>query len=128
MSIRKGYLYALLLAIGLLMWTTVGERLQHPSSEPPPQVTVEEAAVTPWTSSDALYACSMKAQELGLTVESLYTTADVLQGSLALSGSREALQNFYGWLETEGCFREIRSFQLQTDDEAASRLSLSFQL
>lgn len=128
MSIRKGYIYALLLAIGLLLWT---EAIAHWQETPTAPATVSgDAAVVevPWSSSEALYACSMKAQELGLTLESMHTAKDVLQGSLVLSGPRDTLQTFYTWLETEGRFREILSFQLQTEDEAASRLSVSVQL
>lgn len=128
MSIRKGYIYALLLAIGLLLWTEAIGHWQDKATVP--TMVSEDAAVVemPWTSSEALYACSMKAQELGLTLESMHTAEDVLQGSLVLSGPRDTLQMFYTWLETEGRFREILSFQLQTEDEAASRLSVSVQL
>lgn len=128
MSIRKGYIYALLLAIGLLLWTEAVDHWQDKATVP--TMVSEDAAVVemPWTSSEALYACSMKAQELGLTLESMHTAEDVLQGSLVLSGPRDTLQTFYTWLETEGRFREILSFQLQTEDEAASRLSVSVQL
>lgn len=128
MSIRKGYIYALLLAIGLFLWTNVAEQWQKAPAEEAPEPVVVSENETPWTSTEALYACSMKAQELGLVVESMHTAADVLQGSLVLSGSRENLQNFYTWLEREGRFRAIGSFQFRTEDEAASRLSLSFQL
>ena len=83
---------------------------------------------TPWTSTEALYECSMKAQELGLTVESMHTADDSLQGSLVLAGTREDLQEFYTWLEDAGRFRAIRSFQLRTEEAAASTLSLSFLL
>ena len=128
MSIRKGYIYALLLAIGLLLWTEAIGHWQDTAAVP--TMVSEDAVVVemPWTSSEALYACSMKAQELGLTLESMHTAEDVLQGNLVLSGSRDTLQTFYTWLETEGRFREILSFQLQTEDEEASRLSVSVQL
>lgn len=128
MSIRKGYLYALLLAVGLFLWTEVADQWQAPADDVVSPPLAAEETTTPWTSTEALYACSMKAQELGLVVESMHTAADVLQGSLVLSGSRENLQNFYTWLEEEGCLRSIQSFQFRTEDEAASRLSLSFQL
>lgn len=128
MSIRKGYIYALLLALGLFLWTNVAEQWQKAPAEEAPEPIVVSENETPWNSTEALYECSMKAQELGLTVESMHTAADSLQGSLVLSGSRENLQNFYTWLEEEGCLRSIQSFQFRTEDEAASRLSLSFQL
>ena len=94
MSIRKGYIYALLLAIGLFLWTNVAEQWQKAPAEEATEPVVVSENETPWTSTEALYACSMKAQELGLVVESMHTAADVLQGSLVLSGSRENLQNF----------------------------------
>lgn len=128
MSIRKGYIYALLLALGLFLWTNVAEQWQKAPAEEAPEPIVVSENETPWTSTEALYACSMKAQELGLVVESMHTAADVLQGSLALSGSRENLQAFYTWLEREGRFCAIGSFQLRTEEAAASTLSLSFLL
>lgn len=128
MSIRKGYIYALLLAIGLFLWTNVAEQWQKaPAEEATEPIVVGESEV-PWTSTEALYECSMKAQELGLTVESMHTAADSLQGSLVLAGTRENLQAFYTWLEEAGRFRGIRSFQLRTEEEAASTLSLGFLL
>lgn len=128
MSIRKGYIYALLLALGLFLWTNVAEQWQKAPAEEAPEPVVVSENETPWTSTEALYECSMKAQELGLVVESMHTAADVLQGSLVLSGSRENLQNFYTWLEREGRFCAIGSFQLRTEEAAASTLSLSFLL
>ena len=128
MSIRKGYIYALLLAIGLFLWTNVAEQWQKaPAEEAPEPIVVGESEV-PWTSTEALYECSMKAQELGLTVESMHTADDSLQGSLLLAGTREDLQEFYTWLEREGRFRAIGSFQFRTEEAAASTLGLSFLL
>lgn len=128
MSIRKGYLYALLLAIGLFLWTNVAEIWQKvPAEESAAPVVVSEEE-EPWTSTEALYECSMKAQELGLTVESMHTASDTLQGNLTLRGGREALQAFYTWLEEEGRLRAIRSFRFGTEEAAASGLSLSYQL
>lgn len=128
MSIRKGYIYALLLALGLFLWTNVAEQWQKaPAEEAPAPIVVGESEV-PWTSTEALYECSMKAQELGLTVESMHTAAESLQGSLVLAGTRENLQAFYTWLEEAGRFRGIRSFQFRTEEEAASTLNLSFLL
>ena len=128
MSIRKGYIYALLLALGLFLWTNVAEQWQKVPAEEAPEPVVVSENEAPWTSTEALYECSMKAQELGLTVESMHTAADTLQGSLTLRGGREELQAFYTWLEDAGRFRGIRSFQFRTEDEAASTLSLSFSL
>lgn len=128
MSIRKGYIYALLLALGLFLWTNVAEQWQKaPAEEAPEPIVVGESEV-PWTSTEALYECSMKAQELGLTMESMHTAAESLQGSLVLAGTRENLQAFYTWLEDAGRFRGIRSFQFRTEEEAACTLSLSFLL
>lgn len=126
MSVRKGYLYALFVALGIFLWTSVADAWEQ--APPPAQQQTVEAVAAPWTSSEALYACSMKAEELGLTLERMHTAADVLQTSLVLAGSRENLQQFYSWLESEGRFRQIRSFQLESADETASRLSLSVQL
>ena len=70
----------------------------------------------------------MKAQELGLVLDAVHTNEDVRQSSLVLSGSRDALQMFYAWLETEGRYRQILSFQLHSEDEAASQLSISVQM
>ncbi|MED9780138.1 MAG: hypothetical protein UGE23_01970 [Peptococcaceae bacterium] len=128
MSIRKGYIYALLLAIGLFLWTNVAETWQKvPAEESAAPVVVSEEE-EPWTSTEALYECSMKAQELGLTVESMHTASDTLQGSLVLRGEREKLQAFYIWLEDAGRFHAIQSFQFRTEDETSSSLSLSYQL
>lgn len=128
MSIRKGYIYALLLAIGLFLWTNVAEQWQKAPAEEAPEPVVVSENETPWTSTEALYECSMKAQELGLTVESMHTAADSLQGNLVLAGTRENLQAFYIWLEDAGRFRAIQSFQFRTEDETSSSLSLSYQL
>lgn len=128
MSIRKGYIYALLLALGLFLWTNVAEQWQKAPAEEATEPVVVSENETPWTSTEALYECSMKAQELGLTMESMHTAADSLQGSLVLAGTRENLQAFYTWLEREGRFRAIGSFQFRTEAAAASTLSLSFLL
>lgn len=128
MSIRKGYIYALLLAIGLFLWTNVAEQWQKAPAEEAPEPVVVSENEMPWTSTEALYECSMKAQELGLTVESMHTAADSLQGNLVLAGTRENLQAFYTWLEREGRFRAIGSFQLRTEAAAAGTLGLSFLL
>lgn len=128
MSIRKGYIYALLLAIGLFLWTNVAEQWQKAPAEEAPEPVVVSENEKPWTSTEALYECSMKAQELGLTVESMHTASDTLQGSLVLRGEREKLQAFYIWLEDAGRFRAIQSFQFRTEDETSSSLSLSYQL
>ena len=124
MSIRKGYIYALLLALGLFLWTNVAEQWQKAPAEEAPEPVVVSENETPWTSTEALY----EAQELGLTVESMHTAAESLQGSLALAGTRENLQAFYTWLEREGRFRAIGSFQFRTEEAAASTLGLSFLL
>lgn len=128
MSLRKGYIYALLLALGLLLWT---EAIGHWQTTPTVTTTLSDETHTvevPWTSSEALYECSIKAQELGLVLENMHTADDVLQGSLVLTGPRDALQTFYTWLETEGRYRQILSFQLVSEDAAASQLSVSVQL
>ena len=78
MSIRKGYIYALLLALGLFLWTNVAEQWQKAPAEEAPEPVVVSESEAPWTSTEALYECSMKAQELGLTVESMHTAADSL--------------------------------------------------
>ena len=127
MSIRKGYIYALLLALGLFLWTNVAEQWQKAPAEEATEPVVVSENETPWTSTEALYECSMKAQELGLTMESMHTAADSLQGNLVLAGTRENLQAFYTWLEREGRFRAIGSFQLRTE-AAAGTLGLSFLL
>lgn len=127
MSIRKGYLYALLLAVGLFLWSEVAGRWQEPPAQEAP-IVVERETITPWTSSEAFYECSLKAQELALTLDSVYTAGDDRQGSLVFTGTRDDLQAFYTWLEEEGRFRSILSFQLNSEDEAASWLSVSYQL
>jgi hypothetical protein len=128
MSIRKGYIYALLLAIGFLLWTYVIDVWQkEPQEEAATTVAVSETA-SPWTSTEVVYECGMKAQELNLTVESMYTAKAELQGSLVLTGSRENLQEFYTWLENEGRMHQIKSFQLSSEDEQASQLSISYYL
>ena len=127
MSIRKGYIYALLLALGLLLWTEVIAAWQQEPKEDPATV-VETDELLPWTSTELVYACSIKAQELDLSLESMYTAAAELQGSLILRGSRENLQAFYIWLEKEGRVHQIKSFQLSTEDESISQLSISYYL
>lgn len=106
----------------------MAEQWQKAPAEEATEPVVVSENETPWTSTEALYECSMKAQELGLTMESMHTAADSLQGSLVLAGTRENLQAFYTWLEDAGRFRAIRSFQLRTEEAAASTLSLSFLL
>ena len=128
MSIRKGYIYALLLALGLFLWTNVAEQWQKAPAEEATEPVVVSVNETPWTSTEALYECSMKAQELGLTMESMHTAADSLQGSLVLAGTRENLQNFYTWLDREGRFLAIGSVQFRTEEAAASTLCISFLL
>lgn len=126
MSIRKGYLYALLLALGLLLWTSAFEAWQ--GTEAAPEPVAETTAVEPWESAEAVYECSMKAQELGLVLAQMHLAADVRQGSMEVLGPREDLQAFYTWLETEGRFRQILTFQMETEEEDESRLSISYQL
>ena len=131
MSIRKGYIYALLLALGLLLWTQVLDAWQAAPKAPAAETMAadqEGMGQVPWTSAEAVYECSMKAQELGLVLSQMHLASDVRQGSMDVLGPREALQDFYTWLETEGCFREILAFQMETEDDAASRLSISYQL
>lgn len=126
MSIRKGYLYALLLALGLLLWTSVFDDWQGTAAAPEP--VAEATTVEPWESAEAVYECSMKAQELGLVLAQMHLAADVRQGSMEVLGPREDLQAFYTWLETEGRFRQILAFQMETEEEDESRLSISYQL
>ena len=126
MSIRKGYLYALLLALGLLLWTSAFDAWQGTAAAPEP--VAETPTVEPWESAEAVYECSMKAQELGLVLAQMHLAADVRQGSMEVLGPREDLQAFYTWLETEGRFRQILAFQMETEEEDESRLSISYQL
>lgn len=128
MSVRKGYIYALLLSLGLLFWTEAWEAWQE---TPPPveQTTAKEvAAVTPWHSAEAVYECAIQAQALQLDIVSIHVAADTLQGSIDIQGERKKLQEFYTWLESEGRFRAILSVQLKTEDDAHSRLNVSYQL
>lgn len=128
MTIRKGYIYALLLALGLLFWTEVWDAWQTPPSPKEAQVETISDAETPWESAEAVYACAMKAQELKLQLVSMHIAKDTLQGSLNVVGARESLQDYYNWLETEGHFRGILSVQFKTEEEAQSTLSVSYQL
>lgn len=126
MSLRPVYIYALLLAMGLFLWTEV---LDDRSEAPPPTEVVQSAApVEVWTSSEAMYECAMKAQEMRLSVEIMTTQAETMQGSLDLVGARENLKNYYVWLEDEGHFRSIDAFSFNTEDEKTSRLSVSYSL
>ena len=129
MSIRKGYIYALLLAVGLLLWTNVWDAKQQPQDASEATTAVEmDDALAPWSSSEVMYECAMKAEELSLTIQSMHLADDVMQGSMELSGSRENLQSFYDWLETEGRLQAILAFQMETKDEQKSQLSISYQL
>lgn len=127
MQLRKGYLYALLLAVGLLLWSEVLDpQTREPASEP--QSVVQAPVQDVWQSSDALYECAIKAQEYGVTLEEMYTAPESMQGSLALVGEPAALKDYYSWLEDSGRFRAILSFELTTEDEKQSRLNVSFAL
>lgn len=128
MMVRKGYIYALLLALGLLFWTEAWEAWQSPSVPTEVQVETTVATDPPWESAEAVYECAMKAQELKLQLVSMHIAKDTLQGSLNVAGERESLQDFYKWLETEGRFRHILAVQLKTADDAQSTLSVSYQL
>ena len=129
MSIRKGYIYALLLAVGLLLWTNVWDAKQQPKDASEPTTAVEmDDSLVPWSSAEVMYECAMKAEELSLTIQSMHLADDVMQGSMELSGSRENLQCFYDWLETEGRLQAILAFQMETKDEQKSQLSISYQL
>ena len=63
-----------------------------------------------------------------MIIQSMHLADDVMQGSIELSGSRENLQSFYEWLETEGRLPSILAFQMETKDEKKSQLSISYQL
>ncbi len=126
MSVRKGYLYALMLALGLFLWTNVADAWSEPAV---PAVKQEDTTVVqPWTSAEALYESSMKAQELRLKLVAMHTASDTQQGSLELLGAQEDLQTFYTWLENEGRFQRILSLRMETVDTAVHRLSVHFQL
>lgn len=128
MTVRKGYIYALILAVGLLFWTEVWDLWQTPMvpKETPVETTV--GSDTAWESAEAVYECAMKAQELKLKLVSMHVAKDSFQGSLKVVGPRKSLQAFYEWLETEGQFRAILSVQLKTDDDSHSTLSVGYQL
>ena len=128
MTLRKGYLYALILALGLLGWTEVWDAWHMPPKEETVQMEAPLSGETPWESADAVYECAMKAQELKVQVVSMHVAKDTLQGSLNFAGAREQLQTFYKWLESEGRFRQILSIQFKTADDAQSTLSVSYQL
>ncbi len=127
MKVRKGYWVSLLLALGLLFWTEAWDAWQTPL-EPATEKIATENDIQPWQSAEAVYECAMKAQELKLELVAMHVAADTLQGSLDVHGPRATLQEFYTWLETEGRFRAVLSFQLTTEDEKNSSLSVSYQL
>lgn len=126
MSVRKGYLYALMLALGLFLWTNVADAWSEPAV--PAAKQADTTVVQPWTSAEALYESSMKAQELRLKLVAMHTASDTQQGSLELLGAQEDLQTFYTWLENEGRFQRILSLRMETVDTAVHRLSVHFQL
>ncbi|MEE0435075.1 MAG: hypothetical protein UDB11_06695 [Peptococcaceae bacterium] len=126
MSVRKGYLYALMLALGLFLWTNVADAWSEPAV--PEAKQADTTVVQPWTSAEALYESSMKAQELRLKLVAMHTASDTQQGSLELLGAQEDLQTFYTWLENEGRFQRILSLRMETVDTAVHRLSVHFQL
>lgn len=126
MSVRKGYLYALMLALGLFLWTNVADAWSEPAV--PVAKQADTTVVQPWTSAEALYESSMKAQELRLKLVAMHTASDTQQGSLELLGAQEDLQTFYTWLENEGRFQRILSLRMETVDTAVHRLSVHFQL
>lgn len=92
MSVRKGYLYALMLALGLFLWTNVADAWSEPAV--PEAKQADTTVVQPWTSAEALYESSMKAQELRLKLVAMHTASDTQQGSLELLGAQEDLQTF----------------------------------
>ena len=128
MSVRKGYIYALILALGLLLWSNVWEMRQQPEPLKDLPVIEMDDQLVPWKSAEAVYECAMKAEELSITIRSMHLASEVMQGSIELSGPREKLQSFYDWLETDGRFRAILAFQMETSDENNSQLSISYQL
>lgn len=130
MQIRKGYIVALILAVGLLLWSEVLAPPRERTSETATPATVQRASQIeePWQSAEAVYECAMKAEELSLTLKSMDLSEDVMEGRLVLAGKRAALQEFYSWLESEGRFRAIDAMTMETEDENASRLNVSYRL
>lgn len=128
MSIHKGYLYALMLALGLFLWMNVLDTWQQAPDSRQVSPETAETIVQPWTSAEALYESGIKAQELGLKFVAMHTASDTQQGSMELLGAQDALQTFYTWLETEGRFQHILSLRMETVDSATHRLSVHFQL
>ena len=128
MKVRKGYVYALLMALGLLLWSNVWEVYQQPQEIMETDIAEMDDTMVPWKSPEVVRECAMKAEEFYLKITSMHVTADTMQGSMDLYGSRENLQNFYSWLEEEGRLRSILAFQMETEDEANSHLSINYQL
>jgi hypothetical protein len=126
MTLRPGFIYALILALGLVLWTGVYDQVhQAPALAPSAS---QEADVTPWTDAQAVHECALKARELHLAVADMRTAADSRQGSLALTGRSQDLRTFYAWLENEGRFRSILSFDWDMADPQASRMQIVYQL
>ena len=126
MTVRPIFLYALLLALGLVLWTNTAEAVRTP--EPAAILPETTTAVRPWSSTEAVHECALKARELGLTVSDMRMAAGSRQGNLVLSGPRSDLRRFYSWLESDGRCRSILSFSMDMEDEADSRLSIVYQL
>lgn len=125
MTLRPVFIYALILALGLVLWTGVYDQAQQ---SPEPAREVQENTVTPWTGAEAVHECALKASELHLSVADMRVSSDTRQGSLSLTGTSQDLRNFYSWLENEGRFRSILSFDWDMADPNASRMQIVYQL
>ena len=126
MTLRPGFIYALLLALGLVLWTGVYDQVhQAPSSD---VQQIQQAQTPVWTDAEAVHECALKARELHLTLADMRTAADSRQGSLALTGRSQDLRAFYAWLENQGRFRSILSFDWDMADPQASRMQIVYQL
>lgn len=130
MKVRKGFIYALLLAIGLLLWTQVADTW---SMRTQPNARIEEIAESEktqqaWSHTEAVHACAMKARELHLDIQTMRYQIDNRQGNIDVVGNRDILKKFYQWIENEGQLQEITSVQFDTADEQNSRMSVQYRL
>lgn len=131
MKVRKGFIYALLLAVGLLLWTEVADAWQEMKDVPQPTAMTQSSTkevVTPWTNTEAIHTCGIKAKEFLVEIQTVQYSIENQQGHMDVVGKKEALKKFYRWLENEGKLQDIVSVSFETMDEQQAKLSVQYHL
>lgn len=131
MKVRPGFLYALLLSLGLLLWVAVFQQINHPQLYQPGFIqenVSQEEGVRLWNSTEALDACALECKAHQIRMEHFSIDPGSMQGVMVIKGDKKPLKDFYGWLETDGRFQEILSFDMDTAQQQNSTLQVHFQL